>query len=322
MEILLLVLKIMGIVLLSVLGIVLILLLYVLLFPILYKGNFTADRIGEEQDFRGYVKVRILGFVRIYAKLDENGMSAVMKFLWIKKALYGEVSENDAGVEKQCDATLKEDGSGAGKESEKVSGGEKEIKLNMESSELFEDEVNKEKEELKSESEASGKKKRKGFFERMQSKIENIVEELSRLSDLFDEEKNAVELFLKRKSTKYTIDRLKIKIPKLLKHILPRSLTGNLFAGFDDPSKTGYLCAVMGILYGIYGGNFEFEADFEEERLEGDVTFSGNIIPVYPIFNILSLHFSKKVRLCIKNLKVLRDETLKRVDKARETMIN
>ncbi len=355
MEILLLILKIIDIVLLVILGVALALLLYVLFFPVLYKGNFSADRTGEKKNFYGNVRLRILGLVGIYAKVDESGVNAVMKILWIKKVLAGSAEESGAkhagngdndvkadagrdkpGAEGKSADGVKNEKDNAGRdkpgaESETGSGVKKEIKNSEKSvsgansnSESFNvsDEDGESMKTADFEPETSDKEIKKGFLERLHDRIEGLINKLSALSVILDEEKKAVELFLKRKSTKYTLERLKIKVPKLLKHILPRKLNGNLCVGFDDPSKTGYLCAVMGMIYGTYGENFDFEADFEEERFEGEVSFSGHIIPAYPVAIALSLYFSRKVRLCIGNLKLLYAESVKKLDKAKETMIN
>ena len=64
---------------------------------------------------------------------------------------------------------------------------------------------------------------------------------------------------------------------RLLKFLRPKKLTGNLHFGFEDPSVTGKVLAVLGALYPFYGEHIRINPDFENEIFEGDVLVKGNI---------------------------------------------
>lgn len=64
---------------------------------------------------------------------------------------------------------------------------------------------------------------------------------------------------------------------RLIRHLLPQTLTGTLRFGFEDPSHTGQALAAVSPFYGAYAKNFTLIPDFEERILEGEVHIRGRI---------------------------------------------
>ena len=90
---------------------------------------------------------------------------------------------------------------------------------------------------------------------------------------------------------------------RVLRHIFPRKLNGFVRFGFEDPSVTGMVSGVLGILYAGSEGAFHALPDFEEVCLEGDVSFSGRIIPGYIVFQGLKLLCCRNIRSQYKLIK-------------------
>lgn len=106
----------------------------------------------------------------------------------------------------------------------------------------------------------------KNIYDNIAEKLENIYNKWVKLKNIVDDERvtRTVKLALKL-------------VGKALKHILPRRIKGYAEYGFDDPSTTGYISAVLGALYGRLGEAFTFNPDFSEKKLNANVKFRGRI---------------------------------------------
>jgi hypothetical protein len=107
---------------------------------------------------------------------------------------------------------------------------------------------------------------------------------------------------------------------KLVKHVKPQKLSGELTLGMEDPAITGYICAVMGIFYDDYLEAFEFTPDFTEKKLEGNARASGRLLIGYIIYLALNMYLKKQVRYCIKNIGILKASMLGRIDEIKSAV--
>lgn len=86
---------------------------------------------------------------------------------------------------------------------------------------------------------------------------------------------------------------------RLLKHLLPYRLNGDLSLGFDDPSLTGYVTAALALGYPVYGKSFCFYPDFQEEIFEANCKGRGRIRIIYILYLLVILLLNKDVRTII-----------------------
>ena len=63
----------------------------------------------------------------------------------------------------------------------------------------------------------------------------------------------------------------------LIKHILPRKITGNFTYGFEDPAMTGQILAGLSIIAPLYKGKFKVTPMFNQKVLAGDICMKGHI---------------------------------------------
>lgn len=89
---------------------------------------------------------------------------------------------------------------------------------------------------------------------------------------------------------------------KLLRHILPRKLTGTIAFGFDDPCTTGQVMGAASVLYPVYGGHFYLEPDFNEKKFEADCRGKGRIRLGYLLVLAVLILMNKDVRTLIKKI--------------------
>ena len=90
---------------------------------------------------------------------------------------------------------------------------------------------------------------------------------------------------------------------KLLIHLKPRTLKGDITFGFEDPSVTGRLLAGVMTFYPLYAGDLQVIPDFSEQAFCGSIEGSGRVILFYAAYVALRTWFDKDVAFARKFLK-------------------
>ena len=136
--------------------------------------------------------------------------------------------------------------------------------------------------------------------ERLAYTIERICDKIDSVARALDK----TEDFLELKSTKQFLEVTKKASLHMLKSMKP-SIKGKAILGFEDPSLTGKICAVYGVLYPYHRGEFQLDARFEEEIADVDVTVKGRIIlMVFLVQGLRILIFGHAMKV-MKNFKIL-----------------
>lgn len=124
------------------------------------------------------------------------------------------------------------------------------------------------------------KTEKKDFFTKIRSKIQKIRETIRNIIDkikkLFRQKEEAQRILAKpetKTALKYAWDKLK----RLLKHILPRKVKGYVAFGTGDPASTGQALGILSILYARTGEMLTIRPNFMEKQLESDVELKGRI---------------------------------------------
>ena len=102
--------------------------------------------------------------------------------------------------------------------------------------------------------------------------------------------------FLQMHDTKQALIFLKGKGFLVLRHMLPVKIQGNLHFGFEDPSITGQVLAVAGMVYPLYGKTFRLIPDFEQQVLEGEVNLKGRVFGGYLLLQAWQIYRCKEIR--------------------------
>lgn len=102
--------------------------------------------------------------------------------------------------------------------------------------------------------------------------------------------------FLQMDDTKQALLFLKGKGFLVLRHMLPVKIQGNLHFGFEDPSITGQVLAVAGMVYPLYGKTFRIIPDFEQQILEGEVNLKGRVFGGYLLLQAWQIYRCKEIR--------------------------
>ncbi len=145
-------------------------------------------------------------------------------------------------------------------------------------------------------------------FEAIKTKLLAIKDKLLATKANLQKIKNKIEYWknlLTSEPMKDAIATLWKRTKGLLRHILPRKLTGRVHLGFDDPSMTGKVLAYLSMLYPFTKDNLVIESEFETEELilEGNLAFCGRIRLGYLVYVALSVVLNKNIRRQYKRLR-------------------
>lgn len=142
----------------------------------------------------------------------------------------------------------------------------------------------------------------------IRNKIKEIPQKLLRLRDrgkeVLERFQEIREYFLGERN-KEVLKGILTVLKKMLRHILPNQLRGRVEFGLEDPYRMGQVLALLGVLMPIYQDKLEVHPDFEEEKLKGDLSCKGRIIPGYLLFYLLKLFLDRDVRRVVKEGKAL-----------------
>ncbi|MEE0469368.1 MAG: DUF2953 domain-containing protein [Blautia sp.] len=284
LHILLGILKIAGILLAVLLGLLLLILSCVLFCPVVYQG------VGEknQDSLKGSLKISWL-FRGISLKVwYEEGTHYSVRICGISTEQFKRIFKRRAGkkTEKKQpkELTAVQENSGEAKKREYTGQSPREA-------------IQKEAEKAEEQAYPKEKPKRKGIgqsFADFRLTIEKICDKIKK-----------VKKILKSEQMKRTKTWMLKEIKSLIFHIKPKKLQGNIRFGLEDPCLTGEILAVAGVFYPLYGEYFTIEPFFEEQILEGEISFRGRIYGIYFAFLAWRIFQNRELRFIIKKFKYL-----------------
>lgn len=325
------ILKVIGILLLIVLGLILLVLLCALFVPVRYHGqakrsaavplqgragiSWCFHLFGIQADITGKevsVQIRIFGLSldTLRGFFDRvRGRKSRKRPKDQRPAEKTAVKEKKTQPEQERPAvpvknTLSEEKTAKTNTSEENSP-EKAVKEHADK----ESSVKKSSQETPSEELSSGKKQdgeKSHLLQRFLHVPEKLFQKIKKLCQSAGKAKkdlHALKSFIDRQETKGALRIVWKKAIRLGRHVLPRRLKGYLTFGFSDPADTGYLLALLGALYPVYGGSVEINPDFQQKRLEFALQGSGRIYGIVVLVNGLQLFFDKNIQFILKHRK-------------------
>ena len=152
----------------------------------------------------------------------------------------------------------------------------------------------------------SGENRLLRFFRRLWQLPGRILKKVQQVLKSAEHTKKSfgtLKAFIDRQETKGALRLVWKKAVHLGRHILPRKLKGYLSYGFSDPADTGYLLALLGALYPVYGDHVSVEPDFQQKKLEFSLQGSGRVYGIVVLVNGLQLFFDKNIQFILKNRK-------------------
>lgn len=321
---LLLILKIIGIILAILLGLLLLILALVLFVPIRYRGRVVRN----PEQF--YVRVKVswlLSIVGIKVLYDEKKLTYRLCVFGIP--LFRSDREEKPKREKKPKKSKRPKKSRKEKKNKKRSEEQEtvfeeitpecaedketpeipEISETLEKTEQAKQEgepVISETSESESSQEQNKEEQSEGFFSKITNKIQKIRETIGRRIEKIKAllgKLTEIKTILTQPDSKKAIAFLFGKLKELIKHICPTKLKGSLIFGSGDPCSTGQILGIVSVLYARYGELISITPDFEEKRLECDLSFKGRIRVIKVLMIALKLLLHKELKQLIEEFK-------------------
>lgn len=151
----------------------------------------------------------------------------------------------------------------------------------------------------------------KKFFHSIRERIKKLKQSILNIRKKFTNIKYKIHLikeFLTDDKNKEGLRCTLTSVKKVLKHILPYKIKGEVRIGLEDPCNTGYLLGALSIIYPIYEDRLKILPDFQEEVLEGKVVAKGRI-RAFTLLKIgIKLILDKRFKMLLKNVRELKEE--------------
>ncbi len=98
-------------------------------------------------------------------------------------------------------------------------------------------------------------------------------------------------------------------VKKLLLHIRPRKLEGEIGYGFDDPAKTGQLLALISMIYPALPEKLKVTPDFSEKHFDCDLAAGGHLFLVYGMVSIIKIFKTPELKKMLSRGRQTRRQT-------------
>lgn len=303
LHILLLILKILLITVLVLLGFLIVILLIVLLVPVRYRVY-----VQKHESIFAKIKVSFMGFVLCFkAVYDDEG------FKYKLKSFGGTLMTNQNRITDDEDGNNIQEEEPKGKKVGKRKKNKDVIDSEFEDNLSYDGLEQEDMEFLLEDTESAGKKqgifKKIGtFFDKVvngtKNKISAILEKLRGLKRKADEYK----CFIRKRETKGAIHAVKKCLKKILKHLAPTRIKGELLYGAADPATTGQHLGYLSIALPLYYDKIDITPDFSQKILEGYLSVKGRIRLINLIIYGVQVLLNKNVMITIKRFKKLGGE--------------
>ena len=321
MSIFLLILKIIGITLLSILGILLLLLFLVLFVPVRYK--ISANKY-EGSDFTANIVISwLLHILNIHVKYLKELFYYVRIFIIPvyksdnlkkkKRQLDGAAETENSNNDYVKEASVKQENNNTQdtienkdiEEASNILDTEQNTIVEKNSDENTRITTNEDKEDFETDDISLIDKififteKVIDFFFNIGDKIETIT---NKITDIIDD----IDYYLDIIEDGKNIEAIKLclnKLSKVLRHIKPQKVKGNLHIGFEDPYNMGQMLTIYGILYPIIHDKIQLEPEYDTNIVEGDINISGRIQLAVLVWAAFKIYFNKDVRRLLKKFK-------------------
>lgn len=133
------------------------------------------------------------------------------------------------------------------------------------------------------------------------SKLDEVGEKINKLLEKLGEWKD----FIDDERTRKALSKLLKKVKKLLKHILPRKIKGNLTFGVEDPAMMGWILAILGMAMPIYKDNLKIEPCFGINKIQGDIEVKGKLRLGYILYLAILVLIDKEIMGTIKKARAM-----------------
>ena len=321
LHIILLILKILGLLILGILGLIVLLTAVVLLAP----AGYSLEASGKDtpESLRGRLKFHWL-FRLISGEMEykDGGLAWRMRAGWKK---FGSGMEEDAASGKadtdhndpvpELPEKKKEQ-----QRSETEKSGLQEIQTQPVQTKDPPEKARKELEQDQAEQtgkiqtdpaesgqeKARKRKQKQSLYERLKKFWEKIKYTFQKICDnirALGKKKERLTAFIQNEVHKSAFLKIMRELRRFLKTLCPRKAEVYAEFGFTDPAVTGYVLALISMIYPFVGEFTEIRPDFERRVLRGRICVKGRIRAVHIVSFALRLLADKNVRTTYRHVR-------------------
>ena len=305
-QVVLLILKIIGIVLLALFLLVLLVVGLVLFAPVRYriKAEHNPEKTlltGRASFLSPLVVVKFRYFEEVFSY---RGRAAWYVFLdsGKNKEIKPEENRQDMAAEKEKAQQTVTENTKPETEAEPEVFSETFSEEDAETKEILKRVTKVSKPEDAKEKKVSGKDKKKEKKEKTGKKT-GILEKIKRIF----RQKDELKRILAKPESKAAVVLAWGGVKKTLRHILPGKVKGYLLFGTGDPASTGQILGLISVFYAATGPVLKIVPDFEEKRLECDLELRGRLRVFTLLVILLKLYFNKELKQLMQELKAVKD---------------
>lgn len=337
-DILLFLLKWLGILLLILMGLFLFLVLVVLLAPVRYRGRIRKMEEPEEK-FLAMGRITWLNpILRIHIRYEGKkliyrarlfGFSIINSEKPKKEKKKKEKKKSETGTEMGAEAS-EENNAEEAPIPEEISETPEENRtiedtpVSEETSDSQEESNIEDAPEQEESSEEPEEQEKVSFFMKIKkffgkigaffTKLKNLGSNVKKQISLLRYKKEQVMAFLRDEVQKLAFGKAWGTVKKVLRHIAPQKIKGHVEFGTGDPESTGKALGALSIFYAAYGKHVRIVPEFMEKRLVADVSFKGRIRFGTLARLGVSLIRDKNIKGFRKNWKKLLKELMKKAE--------
>ena len=323
LHIILLILKILGLLILGILGLIILLTAIVLLAPAVYC--LEASGKDTPESLRGRLKFHwLFRLISGEMRYEDGGLTWRMRAGWKK---FGSGMEEDEDV--ISDKTDRDETGPVPEHSEKT---EEPQKSETEKSGLQEsqpqpvqkkDPPEKARKELEQDQaeqtektqsdplesgreKARKRKQKQSLYERLKKFWEKIKYTFHKICDnirALGKKKDRLSAFVRNEVHKSAFFKVMRELQRFLQTLRPRKAEIYAEFGFTDPALTGYVLALISMIYPFVGECTEIRPDFEHRILRGRIYVKGRIRAVHIVVFALRLLTDKNVRTTYRHIR-------------------
>jgi len=111
------------------------------------------------------------------------------------------------------------------------------------------------------------------------------------------------EALLKDDRFRYALDKALRKTAKMIRHILPKHLEGQILFGMEEPDSTGKILALLAVMLPVHRNAVTITPDFSRKIFEGRAELKGRIFLIVPVSLAVMILLDKNVRFVMKEYK-------------------
>ncbi len=180
---------------------------------------------------------------------------------------------------------------------------EKPFKTSVETSEKKADNKKNEKGSANDSKKESNKKSFKSLISEIPVRIKKLFNSVKqKLSKIIQGVKNSerkrqeIMAFLQDEDNKYSFRLIKLQLKRLLKHISPKKMSGNIAFGVEDPYLMGQILSAAAFFYPFYGEQLQLVPVMNTNEFNGDFYARGRLQIGIILFLVLRVWMNKNFR--------------------------